>query len=40
MELGVKEIPPLEVPVWAPLVVPALGVGEAGRMEAPVVAMI
>ncbi len=40
--VGVKEIPPLEVPVWEPLVVsaPASGDGEAGRMEAPVVAMI
>jgi hypothetical protein len=40
VESGVKEIPPLEVPVWALLVVPASGDGEAGRMEAPVVAMI
>ncbi len=36
----VKEIPPLEVPVWAPMVVPASGYGEARRMEVPVVAMI
>ena len=34
------EIPPLEVPVWAPLAVLASGDGEAGRMEAPVIAMI